>query len=264
MRAGECCGLILFCIQIMTNCIQALKYCSGEVCIPSNYNRLQMPLTNDTNNVTVAFNGLQILKVDDYDCQIHLTFELALKWMEPRIIGPFRVPNHILLDESYLKQLWLPDLYIHNVKNIKKHSLLSDFENLSYIGNNTLLYFVQLEVSIFCPMTFEAYPLDDHVCHLILGSFKYDASVINFVFEHLDFEDVFAKVSNLDYETTITPITRHQHNRFYSKRLFLSRAGFNIRLERNVRKYMLNYYLPSGILVTISWVSIVKLIWNWK
>ena len=123
----------------------ALKHCVGEVCIPSSYNRQLRPLQNMTNNILVGFNKLQILKVDDYNCQIHLTFELSLKWVEPRLIGPYNVPDYLPLDESYMKILWLPDLYIDNIKSIEKHSLLNEFESLSYVGNNALIYYVQLQ-----------------------------------------------------------------------------------------------------------------------
>ena len=32
-------------------------------------------------------------------------------------------------------------------------------------------------------------------------------------------------------------------------------TGFEIRLERNIQKYIMNYYMPSGLMVTVSWVS---------
>ena len=35
-----------------------------------------------------------------------------------------------------------------------------------------------------------------------------------------------------------------------------SLAGFQIRLERHSLKYIFNYYLPSGLFVVMSWVSL--------
>ena len=34
-------------------------------------------------------------------------------------------------------------------------------------------------------------------------------------------------------------------------------TGCEIRLDRNVKKYLINYYIPSGLLVIASWVSIL-------
>ena len=43
------------------------------------------------------------------------------------------------------------------------------------------------------------------------------------------------------------------------QRLFLrnhSEIGVNIKFQRNSYKYIVNYYIPSGLLVSISWVKI--------
>ena len=36
-----------------------------------------------------------------------------------------------------------------------------------------------------------------------------------------------------------------------------SLAGFQIRLERHSLKYIFNFYLPSGLFVVMSWVSLL-------
>ena len=43
-----------------------------------------------------------------------------------------------------------------------------------------------------------------------------------------------------------------------AQRLFLrnhSEIGVNIKFQRNSYKYIVNYYIPSGLLVSISWVK---------
>ena len=48
-----------------------------------------------------------------------------------------------------------------------------------------------------------------------------------------------------------------------AQRLFLrnhSEIGVNIKFQRNSYKYIVNYYIPSGLLVSISWVKKIIII----
>ena len=38
-----------------------------------------------------------------------------------------------------------------------------------------------------------------------------------------------------------------------------SLTGFELKLKRNSFKYLINYYLPSGLFVVVSWVSVCSL-----
>ena len=88
-----------------------------------------------------------------------------------------------------MKNLWLPDIYIDNMKNIKKNYFIYDFEELAYVGNNTLMYSVQLEVEIYCPMNFDSYPMNTHRCYFMLSSYKYDASILKISMDNFNFEE---------------------------------------------------------------------------
>ena len=55
-----------------------LGQCFEEICIPSNYSRLLTPLINGSNAINVEIYDLQILKVNDLDSTIDLSFVLYL------------------------------------------------------------------------------------------------------------------------------------------------------------------------------------------
>ena len=146
-------------------------------------------------------------------------------------------------------------------------------------------YNVELEVDIYCPMTFESYPIDSHICYFMLGSYSYDENVLNFTLNQLEF-DVTNQVSLLDYFIKVRPLSKKyqrlkhgygalQHKRTGSdgsssicsssigfdaswSRLLLNPSlltGCEIILERHLKKYIINYYIPSGLLVMVSWVN---------
>ena len=103
--------------------------CAGNVCIPSSYNQWEKPLVSEGSviEIGVDIEILQIIEIDDLDFSITLVMYLNLYWNEPRILnnqtdGIFRP-----VDLSLLKDLWVPDIYIYNLKSISKQSIFTDF-----------------------------------------------------------------------------------------------------------------------------------------
>ena len=116
------------------------------------------------------------------------------------------------------------------------------------------VYNGEYEVVIYCPMTFETYPLDSHICDFKLGSFSYDSSIINFTMGSLIF-NVSKQVSLLDYSLQVIRLPDDKRKYGEHGSIFWVLVGFEIKLERYIKKYVINYYLPSGLLATVSWVS---------
>ena len=227
--------------------------CIEEVCVPADYNHLVRPLLNDTNLIHVDFRDLKILKVDDHESTIAISSSIWLSWIEPRIMVTSEVPDIFPIDKTFLKLLWLPDAYIYNLQSIKQHAFIHNFDGLLLVNQTWVTYNVELEVDIYCPMTFESYPIDTHACYFMLGSYSYDEDILNFNLRHLEF-DPRDQVSLLDYSLKVNPLPRFKKYRYRGDMKY-KRTGCEIVLERNIKKYIINYYVPSGLLVVVSWVS---------
>ena len=60
---------------------------------------------------------------------------------------------------------------------------------------------------------------------------------------------------NLDYKVSIKPLkAKDRKNRWPATGAKFSLAGFEIHLKRYVFKYVVDYYLTSGLFVVVSWV----------
>ena len=241
--------------------INSIPTCFEEICLPGNYDKLIAPL-NTTNDILVDISKVKILKVDDFDCTIKLSFWFWLTWSEPRLILPSTLPPYVPLDNSFWGKLWKPDVYFFNLKQtIIKHSLFHESHSF-YLMNSTLgakvRYFGEFELILYCQMAFNNYPLDEHVCDFKLGSSKMDSSKINYTLSNFTFHQD-EQVSLLDYTSKVhglpdskklwfTEITDSGNLTWYS-------TGIEIKLTRKFQKYIINYYIPSGLLVIISWVG---------
>ena len=63
-----------------------------------------------------------------------------------------------------------------------------------------------------------------------------------------------SKNTVLDYDVTITPLKEEDSTYVWLDIGNYSLTGFEINMHRNYMKYVVNYFLPSGLFVVVSWV----------
>ena len=111
-------------------------------------------------------------------------------------------PN-VSLDKSFFDELWKPDVYFFNMKETTmKHAFFYESNSFYLINENDVTrkirYSGEIEITLYCKMKFESYPLDSHVCDFKLGSSKFDSSKLNYTLKQLIFESS-DQVGLLDY-----------------------------------------------------------------
>ena len=125
------------------------------------------------------------------------------------------------------------------------------------MNGSKLFYSLELTVGFYCPMRFDNFPLDSHVCHFQVGSYANINTIMKFKTNILEYESS-EKNAILDYNVEVQPL--QEDKQIYVWHIGnLSLAGFSIKLERNVFKYIIQYYLPSSLFVIVSWVNNSKL-----
>ena len=70
----------------------------------------------------------------------------------------------IPVDVSFIKEFWLPDAEILNLKEFETLNVLSKLEGLCLNRNFEIMYAVATRITFICPMTFNSFPLDVQVC----------------------------------------------------------------------------------------------------
>ena len=102
-----------YCTQASVNKSEA--QCSGQVCIPVDYEKVDPPFLNGLNWMNIEFDNIQIQKVDDIEKTISLSLEIYLSWKEPRLNIKSSLyknhPNAFSLEKSFQDLLWIPDVY---------------------------------------------------------------------------------------------------------------------------------------------------------
>ena len=69
-----------------------------------------------------------------------------------------------------IHDLWVPNIYIYNLKSFKVIDVLSKLAGL-WINNRKEIYYSQAtHITFICPMLFDSFPLDTQVCKFQVSS----------------------------------------------------------------------------------------------
>ena len=105
-------------------------------------------------------------------------------------------------------------------------------------------------VFMYSPLVF----LCQQVCKFEMGSYSYHTKYMKFI-TVLDYTHDYMKAV-LDYDLDIKPLKEDDLEWFGSGTGYnYSMAGFEMTFRRHGMKYIVDYYLTSGLFVVISWVG---------
>jgi len=234
----------------------------NSICIPRDYSKFDLP--NETQTVVnVGIDIKDIPKIADKEFSVTLNAFFVVRWKDERLVidqdkieknlGPDDDADAwIPVDVSFIKEFWLPDAEILNLKEFETLNVLSKLEGLWLNRNFEIMYAVATRITFICPMTFNSFPLDVQVCLFQVGSFNYDNTKMVFVDEFIADQTQIRSV--LDYSIQIRALPEDQKN-YEALTGNYSVAGFEMTLQRKVSHYIITCYLPSGMFVMVSWIS---------
>ncbi|KAL8173014.1 UNVERIFIED_CONTAM: hypothetical protein K2H54_037517 [Gekko kuhli] len=187
------------------------------------------------------------LTSQDYTATIYL----RQRWTDPRLV--FEGNKSFTLDARLVKYLWVPDTYIVDSKRSFLHEVTVENRLIRLFSNGTVLYALRITTTVACNMDLSKYPLDTQTCRLQLESWGYDENDV--LFTWLRGNDSVRGLDNLrlsqyTVERYYTFETTSQHETGNYPRLIVQ-----FELKRNILYFVLETYVPSTLLVVLSWVS---------
>ena len=114
----------------LTHGQKCLIYTEG-FCLPKEYNKNEMPKSNGTLDVQVKMRLENIISVDDNKFTIYFLTFIELYWEDPRINYIHNKTTATLedipLNWEWASRLWIPDVYVWNMKSVKNPKLVEEF-----------------------------------------------------------------------------------------------------------------------------------------
>ncbi|XP_061091561.1 glycine receptor, alpha 4a isoform X1 [Conger conger] len=207
------------------------------------------PPVNVTCNIFINSFGSITETTMDY----RLNVFLRQHWNDPRLAFTEYPDNSLDLDPSMLDSIWKPDLFFANEKGANFHEVTTENKLLRIFQNGNVLYSIRLTLILSCPMDLKNFPMDIQTCSMQLESFGYTMN--DLIFEWLDTapvqvaDDLMLPQFVLKEEKDLGYCTKH-----YNTGKFTC-IEVKFHLERQMGYYLIQMYIPSLLIVILSWVS---------
>ncbi|NXU29745.1 GLRA4 protein, partial [Thalassarche chlororhynchos] len=208
------------------------------------------PPVNVTCNIFINSFGSITETTMDYRVNVFL----RQQWNDPRLAYREYPDDSLDLDPSMLDSIWKPDLFFANEKGANFHEVTTDNKLLRIFKNGNVLYSIRLTLILSCPMDLKNFPMDIQTCHMQLESFGYTMN--DLIFEWLEEQEAVQVAEGL---TLPQFILRDEKDLGYCTKYYntgkFTCIEVKFHLERQMGYYLIQMYIPSLLIVILSWVS---------
>ena len=134
-----------------------------SICLPENYSKFELPFTEKTNRIVISIDIDDVLRINDGTYSITFSTYFNVEWNERRLsIQPdfgasLRPPNStdpvmVPMNLEFIKELWVPNIFIYNLKTYKVIDVLSKLAGLWIDTDGNIMYSQATHITFICPM----------------------------------------------------------------------------------------------------------------
>lgn len=205
-------------------------------------------------DIGVTMHILSISSVSEVQMDFTLDFYFRQFWKDERLgYGLGHGINNLIVGAEVVEKLWVPDTFFVNEKSAYFHVATTPNSFLRIYPSGEILRSIRLTVTASCPMDLKYFPMDRQLCNIEIESFGYTMADIKYKWEKGDNSVAISQEVEL-------PQFRVIGHRQKTKEAFLSTGNYSrlaceIQLVRSMGYYLIQIYIPSSLIVIISWVS---------
>ncbi|XP_025088016.1 LOW QUALITY PROTEIN: glycine receptor subunit alpha-4-like [Pomacea canaliculata] len=204
--------------------------------------------------VAVQIHILSIDSINEQSMDYSLNMYLRQRWIDPRL----QFVNHsrsewLELDTKIMQKVWVPDTFFRNEKKGAFHDVTVPNRLMHLYRNGTIYYSMRLSVTLSCHMSLQKYPLDSQKCPILIASYGY--TMENIVYEWMSQKPIdFNEHMELP-QYTLQHVLLGNCTKTYKETGSFSCVRADFLLQRDVGFYVIQVYVPSVLIVILSWVS---------
>ncbi|KAI6186646.1 Glycine receptor subunit beta-type 4 [Aphelenchoides besseyi] len=240
-----------------------------------NYNMFLPPgaAKGQTTNVSIALyiESMSSVKAQTMDYEVDCY--LAMGWYDRRL--SHNCSNPILITHKFVAEmLWNPDLYFVNAKYAYLQEVTTPNFMMIVYPDGLVFKSMRTVVTLSCMMDLKYYPVDQQECPLTIQSYAYIENLLNLSWhvdppsypiasnEALKLNDMIIK--EIKYEQCNNPYTMLRGTGNWSCiRAFIVMKRQELKFpisyihfyNRLMLFHVVQTYIPSAMLVSISWIS---------
>jgi len=197
---------------------------------------------------------LSISSVSEVMMDFTLDMYFRQFWQDPRLSFDRRPGlDKLVVGAEYIKLIWVPDTFFVNEKTAYFHDATTDNQFVRIFHTGDILRSIRLTITASCPMDLQYFPMDSQLCYIEIESFGYTMADIRYKWnDGLNSVQVSGDVSLPQFK-----VLGHRQKTIEASLSTgnYSRLACEIQFVRSMGYYLIQIYIPSSLIVIISWVS---------
>lgn len=207
-------------------------------------------------HVAVYIESMSSFKAQSMDFEVDMY--LAMGWFDRRLAHNCTHPI-LVTSKLIAERMWYPDLYFVNSKYAYLQEVTTPNLMVIVYPDGLIFKTMRLDVTLSCMMDLKLFPLDYQECPLTIQSFAYIEQIVNLTWR--DDPPNFPIGFNPDIKLNDMQITNKRfikcagpYPMFRGEAIWSCIQGYIV-MKRLVLFHIIQTYIPTGMLVSISWMS---------
>ncbi|KAI5699986.1 hypothetical protein M8J76_006302 [Diaphorina citri] len=179
-----------------------------------------------------------------------ITMYLNQYWKDDRLA--FSSEDEVLtLSGDFAEKIWVPDTFFANDKNSFLHDVTERNKLVRLNGDGSITYGMRFTTTLACMMDLHYYPLDNQNCTVEIESYGYTVLDVVMYWKETPVRGV--EEAQLPQFTILGHETNDRKEKLATGTY--QRLSLSFKLQRNIGYFVFQTYLPSILIVMLSWVS---------
>ncbi|XP_070553295.1 glycine receptor subunit alpha-2-like isoform X2 [Ptychodera flava] len=173
------------------------------------------------------------------------------QWNDPRLSFT-EYEGVVTVHTKLLNKMWFPDLFFANEKRAYQHDVTTDNKLLRLFPNGDILYSVRLSLTLSCMMQLKYFPMDKQQCGAQLESYGFNTKELIFKWREKEPIQLPADLTLPQFDIIGTRTLSCM--KVYNTGNYTCVEGRFV-MARQMGYYLIQTYIPSMLIVILSWVS---------
>ncbi|KRT86783.1 transmembrane ion channel, partial [Oryctes borbonicus] len=221
------------------------------------YDRLSKPHSDGPLGVNLQIDVRHIEAADQLQLRVHIHVQYS--YLDERLrfeeFSPRR--GHMLGEDVLKSRIWVPHLIITNERDVSIMGFEGKDIYISISPKGEVIYSYRMSATIYCWMDLKKFPFDEQICQLNFQSWTYNASQLVLRWERPEPVKVASPLHLTEFSledfTTLESAKPAPIKGGFSGNF--STLTFRFHIAREVGFYIIDYFIPSIMLVSTSWVT---------
>lgn len=203
-------------------------------------------------NVSVQIFILSIDTISETNMDFSISMYLRQRWKDSRLkYVPLKGMKSLELDSATIAKVWIPDLFIPAEKRAIVHDVTVPNKLMHVYPDGKIQYSLRISATIKCNFDLTKFPLDSQHCFVELESYGYTKDTLRFEWDEpaVSLQDKMTIPQFGLKELTTSQCDKEYYGVGYSC------VRFDFHMDRNMGYYITQVFIPSILIVFLSWVS---------